>query len=207
MKARVFNVVAVAGGGDGGNVANVLDHGGKGQGDDGDDGCEQHMGIDVAVHKQAEDRLILVDGEREPLGVRDVLHEGLADGSVADNRDNIGADDAEENRDDLDHALAPDVGGDDDDDGDHCDPPVLRAVVDGGGREVQADGDDDGAGDDRREEAHDLLGTERFKQRRENHVHKTRARNAEAGVGQHFLIGLAVDHGSDRCVAAEEREG
>ena len=55
-------------------------------------------------------------------------------------------------------------------------PPVLRAVVDGGGREVQADGDDDGAGDDRREEAHDLLGAERFKQRRENHVHKTRAR-------------------------------
>ena len=164
------------------------------------------MGIDIAVHEQTEDGLVLVDRKREPFGAGDVLDQIFADGRVRDDRDDVGADDAEQNGDDLDHALAPDVGGDDDDDGDHRNPPVLRAVVDGGGRQVQTDGNDDRTRDDRREEAHDLLGAEGFEQRRKDDIYKTCTRDAEAGVGEHFMVRLTVDHGSDRCIAAEESE-
>ena len=49
VQARVLDVVAVAGGGDGGDVADVLDHGGKAQGDDGDGGGQQHVAVEVVA--------------------------------------------------------------------------------------------------------------------------------------------------------------
>ena len=168
------------------------------------------MGVGIAGGKEAEDGLLHLDGQGEPLGFGNVGDEGRAGIGVKDDGQHIRADDAEEDRDDLDHALAPDVGGDDDEDGRDGDPPVAGAVIDGGGGQVQADGDDDGAGDDGREEAHDLLGAERLEQSREDDIHKTRARDAETGIGQHLEVGLVLllaEHRSDGGVAAEEGEG
>ena len=210
MQAGIFNVVAVTGGGDGGHVADVLDHGSQAQRDDGDGGSQQLVRVDVAGGKEAEDGLLHLDGQGEPLGFGDVLNKVVTDGRVSDDRDDVGTDNAEEDRDDLDHALAPDVGGDDDSDSNNGDPPVASAVIDGGGGQGQADGDDDGAGDDGREEAHDLLGAKNLKQIRKDDVHKTCARDAEAGIGQHLEVGLVLllaEHRSDGGVAAEEGEG
>ena len=210
VQAGIFNVVAVAGGGDRGHVADVLDHGGKGQRDDGDDGGQELVCVDIAGGEQAEDGLLHLDGQREPLRFGDVGDEICADVRVEDDGQQIRADDAEEDRDDLDHALAPDVGGDDDEDGGDGDPPAAGAVIDGGGGEVQADGDDDGAGDDGREEAHDLLRAEDLEQTGQNDIHKTCAGHAEAGIGQHLKVGdvlLLAEHRRDGRVAAEEGEG
>ena len=208
MQAGIFNVVAVAGGGDRGHIADVLDHGGKRQRDDGDDSGQKHVRVNIAGGEQAEDGLLHLDGQCEPFCFGDIGDEICADVRVEDDGQNIGADDAEQNRDDLDHALAPDVGGDDDEDGGDGDPPVAGAVIDGGGGKVQADGNDDGAGDNGREEAHDLFRAEGLEQAGQNDIHKACAGYAEAGVGKHRKVGLvAVEHGGDGCIAAEEGEG
>ena len=207
MQARVSDEVAIAGGGNGGDVTDVLDHGGKRQRNDGDHRGQQHVAVEVVTAEQTENGRFQVDGQREPLGLSDILHERSAHSGVSDHGDHIRADDAQQDGNDFDHALAPDVGGDNDDDGDQRDPPVVGAVVDGGGRQVQADGDDDGAGDDGREEAHDLAGAEDLEQGGKNDIHKTGAGHAEAGVGQKLGVGGgAVDHRGDGEVAAEEGE-
>ena len=209
VQARVFDVVAVAGGGDRGHVADVLDHGGEAQRDDGDHGGQKQVAVEIIAHEQADDGALHVDGQRDPFCFRNVFDNILTDSRIDDDGQHIGADDAEEDRDDLDHALAPDVAGDDDGDGHDGDPPVLGAVVDGGGGQIQADGDDDRARDDRREEAHDLARAERFEQGREDDIHQARAQNAEAGVGEHLKVGLILEfaeHRGNSRVAAEERE-
>ena len=203
MQAGIFNVVAVTGGGDGGHVADVLDHGSQAQRDDGDGGSQQLVRVDVAGGKEAEDGLLHLDGQGEPLGFGDVLNKVVTDGRVSDDRDDVGTDNAEEDRDDLDHALAPDVGGDDDSDSNNGDPPVASAVIDGGGGQGQADGDDDGAGDDGREEAHDLLRAEELEEERQNQIYKTRHGDAEAGVGQRDVLSGS----GDQAVSTQECEG
>ena len=193
MQTGVLDEVPAGGGGDGGDVADVLHHGGDG------DGC----------HDQ--DRGHVELGDDELLQTHEVGAGHLGEVHLTgDQRHDVRAYHAQQDGDDLDHALAPDVGGDDDEDGRDGDPPVAGAVIDGGGGQVQADGDDDGAGDDGREEAHDLLGAERLEQSREDDIHKTRARDAEAGIGQHLEVGLVLllaEHRSDGGVAAEEGEG
>ena len=72
MQAGIFNVVAVAGGGDGGHVADVLDHGSQAQGNDGDDGGQQLVGVGIAGGKEAEDGLLHLNGQGEPLGFGNV---------------------------------------------------------------------------------------------------------------------------------------
>ena len=208
VQAGVLDVVAAAGGGDGGDVADVLHHGGEAQGHDGDDGGEEHVPVHVPPGEEAEDRLVHLHRQGQEGGLADVLHQGLPDAGVKDHRQEVGAHHAQEDGDDLHHAPAPDVGGHDDADGGNGNPPAPAAVIDGGGGEVQADGDDDGARDDGREEAHDLLGAEGPDQGRQHRVDKTRAGHAEAGVGQELGVGEGiVDHGGDGGVAAQEGEG
>mgnify|MGYP006994657725 CR=1 FL=1 len=70
VQARVFDVVAVAGGGDRGHVADVLDHGGEAQRDDGDHGGEQQVAVEIIAHEQADDGALHVDGQRDRAGGR-----------------------------------------------------------------------------------------------------------------------------------------
>ena len=53
-------------------------------------------------------------------------------------RHQIGADDAQQNRNDLDHALAPDVADHDDGQRDKGEQPVLACTLDGGGGQGSA---------------------------------------------------------------------
>ena len=91
------------------------------------------MAVEVVTAEQTEYGGFQVDGQREPLGLRDILHERSARSGVGDHSDHIRTDDAQQDGNDLDHTFAPDIGGDNDDDGDQRDPPVVGAVVDGGG--------------------------------------------------------------------------
>ena len=117
--------------------------------------------------------------------------------------DQVGGHDAEEDRDDLDHALAPDIADDDHEHGHEGDAPVAHAAVDRGGGQVQADTDDDGAGDDGREVAHDLAHAEGLEGGGQDAVHESGAGHAKAGVGQKLRIAAR----GDGEVAAEEGEG
>ena len=202
MQAGIGQIVAVAGGGDGAHIADVLHHGGQGQGHDGDGGGDQQGGVQVVPAEQAEDRAAPTEGQTHPGGFLDGGEVHVA----GDGGDGIGGHNTQEDGDDLNHALAEDVGGDHHQNGHQSNPPVGLAVVDGGGAEGQADADDDGAGNDGREEAHDLLDAEDLEQGGQDDVHETGQGHAEAGVGQQAGVHGAVHHG-DGLVAADEGEG
>ena len=209
MEAGVGQVVAVTGGGDGAHIADVLDHGGERQGHDGDGGGNEHGGVQVVPGKEAEDRVAPLEGKTQPSGF---LHGGEVH-IAGDGGHQVRGHHAQEDGDDLNHALAEDVGHHDHQDGNQGDPPVALAVVDGRGAQGEADADDDGAGDNGREEAHDLLDAEDLEERRQDHVEKTRQRHAEAGVRQKLqvgdggLSGGVGEHGGNGRVAADEGEG
>ena len=77
VQAGVLDVVALTGGGDGGHVADVLDHGGQGQRDDGDDGGQQQVRVEIAGGmKRPKTVCSIWMGRREPLGFGDVLDKG-----------------------------------------------------------------------------------------------------------------------------------
>ena len=156
MQARVFDEVLAGGGGDGGDITDVLHHG-----RDGDRGHDQDGG-DVEF------------GDDELLETKEACftHTGEVD-LTGDDCDDVGADDAEQDGDDLDHALAPDVGDHDDGHSDEGEPPAGGGVIDGGAGEVQADHDDHRARDDGREVTHDLLRAEQFEQECEHKVEET----------------------------------
>ena len=144
-----------------------------------------------------------MDRDPDPRSVRNLCKIDLAGNSRAD----VGTDNAEQDRDDLDHALAPDIADHNDDDRDQSYPPAGLHVVECGRREVKSDGDDDRAGDYRREVLHDLAGSIRFKERGQNKIEKTCARYAEAGVRQQFAGGSVSVKRRDRRVSAKECEG
>ena len=185
MQTGVLDEVPAGGGGDGGDVADVLHHGGDGDGGHDEDGGDVELGDDELLQA---DQVRLADGGE----VDERLHHAvrvrqLRTAGGGDERDEVAADYAEEDGDDLDHALAPDVGDDDDRHGDEREPPAGRGVVDRGAGEVQTDHDDHGAGDDGREVAHDLLRAEHFEQQREHEVEKTRDHDAAECVGELFI--------------------
>ena len=130
---------------------------------------------------------------------------------MEDQRHDVAAHHAQQNGDNLDHALAPDVRDDDDHDGDERQRPVRGRVRHSRTGEIQADEDDDRAGDDRGEEAHDLLRADELEQQRQHQIQKTRDHDAAHRVGELFLAGhrrelarVEVGHGLE---AAEEGEG
>ena len=203
MQAGVDKVIALAGGGDGAHIADMLNHGGKAQGHN----CQQRGGqqraVDLAGGEEAEHGAVPVDGKSEPLGGGNGGGNIGAGGRINDDSEDIGHHYAQQDGDDLDHALAVHVGADDHDDGDNGDEPVGGAVGNCGGAEVQADGDDDGAGDDGREKAHDLLDAVGLEERGKDGIHDADAGDAAAGIDQQ--VSLAV--GGDGGIARDEGEG
>ena len=197
MQAGFGDVVAVAGRADGRHVADMLDHRGERQRHDGDDGRDGQPCIEVRTDDRKH-RLIPGERQADPrrLGHARKVH------LSRDRSHEVRSDHAQEDGNDLDHALAPDVGDDDDGDGHQCDGPVRGRVRDGRAGQDEPDGDDDGPGDHGRKETHDPRGAEHFEQRRQHEVQKARARHAQAGVRQQ--IGLAVRR--DGRIARDERE-
>ena len=194
MQTGILDEVLAGGGGDGGDVADVLHHGGDGDG------------------RHDQDRGHIELGQDELLQTHEVGAGHLGEVHLTgDQRYDVRAHHAQQDGDDLDHALAPDVGHDDDGDGHQCQPPAGGGVGHGGAGQVQTDEDDDGAGDDGREEPHDLLGTHQLEQQRQHQIQQTRDHHAAQRVGQLLLAGhggeLAGVQISHRLEAAQEREG
>ena len=210
MEAGVDHEVLAAGGGDGADVADVLDHGGQRQRHDRQHGGPEDAAVDRAG-EEVEHAVFPEDRQAEPLGAADGSGDGGALRGINDECEDVRAEHAEQDRDDLSHALAPHVEADDDQDRDDGDEPVGTAVGDGGRGECQADGDDDRAGDDRREVAHDFLDAEDLEQCRQDDVHQARDGDAEAGVCQQVVVvnggavGVRAD-GAHGVVAADEGE-
>ena len=96
----------------------------------------------------------------------------------------IGAQHAQEDGDNLDHLLTPDVADDDDHNGQDGDPPVLVAVADGAAGERKADGDDDGTRHDGREETHHLPGAVSGEQTRQDEINYACREYSDAGIRQ-----------------------
>ena len=175
----------------------MLDHGGQRQGDNGDHGADQQAG--VAVADEGEHGAFHFNGRADPSSL---FHQGEV--HVAGNSGHhIGGDNTQQDGDDLDHTLAPDVADDDHNDGHQSDGPVLGAVVQGTGGQGQTDADDDGAGDDGREEPHDLLCAEGTEEGGQDDVQQTSDGDAGAGVGQQLRLTL----GGDGLIASQEGKG
>ena len=123
----------------------------------------------------------------------------------------IGDDHAQQNGDDFEHSLAPDVEDHDDRQGHQRQEPVLGGVGHSGGGQGQADADDDGAGDHGGQEAHDLVHTHDLDDQGQDKVQKAGHHDAAAGIGQLFSVGhvgknagVQLRHGGK---AAQEGEG
>ena len=164
---------------------------------DGDDGRDGQTRVELRT-EDGEHRIVPGERHADPRRLSNAREVHDARGGRHDVRPHH----AQQDGDDLDHALAPDVRDDDDGDGHERDGPVRRRVRDGRAGQDEADGDHDGAGDHGREEAHDARGPEHLEQRRQHEVQQTRARHAQAGVRQQ--VGLAVRR--DGRVARDERE-
>ncbi len=201
VQAGVREIVALDGGGNGADIADVLHHGRDGERDDRDNGGDDKAAVGRA--DKGEDRGLPVDGDTDPVGGGDGGDNSLTGGGVNDHGENIGGDDAEKDGDDLDHAPAPHVADDDDNDGDDGDQKIRVAVVNGRGGERKADGDDDGPGHDGREKAHDLLEADALDDGGEDHIHEAGDRDGKAGVRQKLRLAVR----GDGPVAREVREG
>ena len=172
----------------------MLHHGGDGDGRHDKDGGHVELGDDelLQTHEVSAGHL----GEVHLTG---------------DQRYDVRAHHAQQDGDDLDHALAPDVGHDDDGDGHQGQPPTGGGISHGGAGQVQTDEDDDGTRDNGREVAHDLLGTHQLEQQGQHQIQQTRDHHAAQGVGQLLLTGhggeLAAIQIGYRLEAAQEGEG
>ena len=202
MQAGVSHVILFHGGGNGADVADVLHDSRQRDGSDGDNGGQQHTAVKILA-EDGEGGVAPDHGQADPIGLGHGLGNVGTGGGIHDHGEQVGAENAQQNGNDLHHALAPDVADHDDQDRDQRDPPVAAAVIDGGTGQRQADADDDGAGDDGREEAHDFLRAEELEEERQNQIYKTRHGNAEAGVGQRNVLSGS----GDQTVSTQKREG
>ena len=187
----------------------MLHHGGDGDGGHDQDGGQVELGYDelLQTHEAG-----LLHGSEAHKGLHDTV--GIRELCAAGGGDechDIGAHHTQQDGDDLDHALAPDVGHDDDGDGYQCQPPAGGGVGDGRACQVQTDHDDHGAGDDGGEVAHDLLGADDLEEQCQNQIQSACHHNAAQSIGQLFVAahggvfaGIQAGHGLE---AAQIGEG
>ena len=191
MQTGILDEVAVGGGGDRGDIADVLHHGGDGNGRHDQNGGDIKLCKDELLQT---DQVSLADGSK----VDQRLHHAVCVRKLhaaggGDERHDVAADHAEQDGDDLGHALAPDVCDHNDRHGDQREPPAGLRIGDGGAGEVETDHDDHGTGDDGREITHDLLDAEQLEQKSEHEVEKTGDHDAaecigKLGLGVHALV-------------------
>ena len=187
----------------------MLHHGGNGDGSHDKDGGQVKLGDDKGLnaHQLSTHHTGVVDeGDDVAGGVQ-----GGGPQGVGDKGHHIGPHHAQQDGDDLDHALAPDIGHHDDGHGHDGQPPAGGGVGHGGGGQVQADEDDDGAGDHGGQEAHDLLHTHQLDDTGQNHIQQAGHHNTAQGVLELFGGGhvgvLASGQFTDGLEAAQEGEG
>ena len=184
----------------------MLHHRGDGNRGHDEDGGDVELGQDKGVvglgveERQSEPGGFLDGGEVNQLSAEGGCQQGHQ----------IASGNSEENRDDFDHALAPDVADNDDCDGNQGKRPAGGGVGHGGRSQSQTDEDDDRSGYDRREESHYLLDADELDDQGQDQVEKTGNHDAAAGVlelfsGSHVfeLAGAELGYGG---ITAEEGE-
>ena len=205
VQAGVIDIVVADGGADGGDIAHMLHHGCQRNGDDGEHCADE---LRAAVDgKQAHG--LPVQRDAHPCSLRNALEVHCTGHQCHC----IGHQHTDEDGQDLDHALAPDVA---DDDRAQChegQQPVCLTVIDGRGGQDQADRNDNGASDHRREEFHDAADAKGGDQQAGHQIHQTGKCDGCTGVGQHLGVGngqVAIgisQHGSHDGKAAQIRKG
>ena len=190
METGILDEVLLHRGGDGGHIADVFHHGGQSDGGHDQDRCHVELGQDEGLEAHH-----LCRG-----------HPGEVHLLRGQSR-RIGHQHAQEDGDDLDHALAPDVGGDDDGHSQDGQPPVGGGVIDGAGGQGQPDQDDDRAGDHRREEAHHLVYPHQLDQPGQGQIQQAGHHDPAQGVRQLLFPGHAgVDAGVQLCHGGESAQ-
>ena len=193
MQAGIGNVVALTSRSDGGDIANVLNHGRKGQWHDGDNGRRGKTAIELRS-KERKHGVVPHDGQANPGGGCDAREVDLAQRG----RNGIAHHNAQQNRHDLDHAAAPNVADDDHGNGNSSNKPAGLAVSNGRACQDQADGNDDGASHHRREETHDTLGAKGAEQGRKHRIEQAGTSYAQASVGQKLSLAVGRNGGITR---------
>ena len=146
VQAGIIDIVVADRSADGSDIAHMLHHGCQRNGDDGEHCADE---LRAAVDgKQTHGTL--VQGDAEPVGSSN----GLKVDCTSDQSHSIGDQHTDQDGQDLDHALTPDVADNNGTQGHKSQQPVGLAVGDGGGGQDQTNRDDDGACDHRREEFH-----------------------------------------------------
>ena len=202
MQTRVGNIVGTDGGGNGAHITDVLHDGCQGNGSDGDYGGDQHAHIQRII-EDGQRSFLPDNGQTEPLCSVDGGG-NVCPGSGIDNHGSqIRGNHTQQNGNNLDHALAPDVADYHDEDGNQSNQPVAGAVIDSALCQRKTDADDDWAGDDGREVAHDLLDTEDLEEQCQNQIQQAGNGNTEAGVGQ----GNVLAGSGDQAVGTQKRKG
>ena len=201
VKAGILHVIAFTGGGDGTDIADMLNHGCKRERNNGKNGCPEQVRIKIPVEK-TEDGAVPVDGKAEPFCLADSgSHVGTGCG-IDNHGKKIGHQNTEKDRHDLGHSFAPHIEADYHCNGNHGDKPVGFTVCNGGRRKGKANCDDDRAGNNGREIAHDFFYTEGFEKGSQNNIHQSCNGNTEAGVRQKCRITVWCNGG----VPADESE-
>jgi hypothetical protein len=215
VEAWVREEVALDGGANRGDIADVFHHGGGGERRNDENGADDTADIIAGVGEDREDSLVPMEWEADPRCRGDVREVDCgapaSDIAIKECRE-VADDDADENRDNFDHALAKDRGEDDRDDASDGDWPAGRGAIDRDWRKDETDADYDWACHDGREETHDPLDTDRLHDRGKNYIDETRDNDADRGVGEEvrlrevFPAWLTFHRGQSK-VAGEERKG
>ena len=164
MQTGILHKISVYGRGNGGNVSHVLYDRCKRDGYDGNDGSDNESR--VAILECPKGRAFKVDGPSDPVSLR---HAGKVHFAKRD-CNQIRTNDADDDGNDLDHALAPNIAYHDQYDGYKCNDPVTGTAVQGRLGKRKTDGNDQGSRYNGREEFHDLLASKKLDQSREDQI-------------------------------------
>ena len=187
----------------------MLHHCGKGDWNDGDYSGDHELPVHVTGEEEAEYSVLSLEWKAEPSGSCYLLHYSCPDSWIHDESQNIGGDHTDKDRNDLDHALSPDVA---DDDHSNCEDgykPVGGTVVDGGRSKVKSDGDDDRSCHNWWEELHHVLASPYLADKSQDKIHETGACYTDAGIDQRYSICHADGASSClySCISTKEGKG
>ena len=182
MKTRTLNEVTAYGSGNGRHVTNVFHHGRHCNGRHHENGRE----VKFCNHKLLQAHQLggrygsKVDERYNfPAGI----HHRCAAG-IGNHCHNVRSNHTQQDGNDLNHPLAPNVRRNDDHHGNQRQPPAAGCIGNCRRRQIQADEDDDGARYHRGQEAHHLPHPNQLNNRRQNHIQKASHHNTAQGVRQ-----------------------
>ena len=180
----------------------MLHHCRESDGHDSHDARDEKARVEIAAGENREYCVLIADRDADPGSCRYLAEIDQSCHCRAE----IGADDTEQDRNDLDHSLTPDIADYNDNDRDQGYPPAGLNIIDRRRSKVKSDRDNDGTCNYRREVLHYLAGAIRFEERGENKVKQACACDAEAGIRQKFTGRAVCSKGSDSCITAKECE-